>query len=198
VNKHLVLINIIVLIIISSFLAIYGFWRLGGVAKRPVSSLGLISPKDCTVEFEKRTTRGDSLAGVIEPGTEIVVAYNYYRCRDIFRGDVVAYDYAGNAVPIIKVVRGIPGDIFRISQQSDHWQILVNNEPLTTSRGEPYDVDERARGLIQGYVDSYNGVIPNDTVLLLGNKAGGTLDSTRFGLVHKNDIIGKIIYDAPN
>jgi len=47
-------------------------------------------------------------------------------------------------------------------------------------------------------VDSYGGVIPKDTVFLLGNHASGTLDSTRFGLVHQSDIIGKIIYNASN
>lgn len=191
-SKPLILVSVLVLAICGAALAVYGFWRIKNVAIQPIGA------KNCAVELEKRITRGDSLSGIIEPGEEVILARNFYQCRDIFRGDVVAYSYAGNAAPIIKVVRGVSGDNFGVRKRAGRWEILINRETLLTSRGEPFSVDQRARDLIQGYVDSYGGVIPKDTVFLLGNHASGTLDSTRFGLVHQSDIIGKIIYNASN
>jgi len=37
-------------------------------------------------------------------------------------------------------------------------------------------------------------VIPPDTFLVLGVNASGTHDSTRYGLVHINDIVGRVVW----
>ena len=39
------------------------------------------------------------------------------------------------------------------------------------------------------YVTSYQGVIPENTFLVLGNQENGTMDSSQFGLIHKNDVL---------
>lgn len=47
--------------------------------------------------------------------------------------------------------------------------------------------------LLQLYENSFKGIIPENTYIILGNQPEGTLDSTRFGLVDKSGIIGKVV-----
>jgi len=46
--------------------------------------------------------------------------------------------------------------------------------------------------MLKLYVKSYP-VLPDNTYLILGNKVSGSSDSTRFGLIDKSDIVGKIM-----
>jgi len=43
------------------------------------------------------------------------------------------------------------------------------------------------------YEKSYNGIIPEKSLLILGNVIEGSQDSIQFGLVGQSDILGKII-----
>ncbi len=51
--------------------------------------------------------------------------------------------------------------------------------------------------MIKLYADSYP-IIPENTFLILGDKIQGTLDSSKFGLIHLNDIYGKLILGESN
>lgn len=46
--------------------------------------------------------------------------------------------------------------------------------------------------MLELYARSYP-VIPQDAYMILGNQIEGTLDSSRFGLVAKQDIVGKVL-----
>lgn len=109
------------------------------------------------------------------------------------RGDIVIYPYAGNPVPIVKSVKAISGDRFAIRKNTDNlWNILVNDAILKTSDGIPYTLSEAKSKMLGLYADSYHGIVPADTCLILGNLPNGTMDSTRFGLVNRIDLIGKM------
>jgi len=144
--------------------------------------------------------RGSSLAPLINPGETIKLLYGYYDNHPVERGDIVAYDYAGNDVPIIKIVKAIPGDKWRVFQKrsfqagrfaSDSYQIIVNDKPLKNSEGQYYQIPESNIKMLKLYAESYP-VLKDDTYLILGNKILGSLDATRFGLVSKSDILGKV------
>jgi hypothetical protein len=72
------------------------------------------------------------------------------------------------------------------------YEIIVNNTPLTTSDGRPYQIPTNNIAMLKLYASSYP-TIPQNTYLILGNLPSGTLDSSRFGLVGKIDIIGKAV-----
>jgi type IV secretory pathway protease TraF len=44
------------------------------------------------------------------------------------------------------------------------------------------------------YEDDCSEGIPQNTYLILGNLTSGSLDSSRFGLIDKSDILGKVEY----
>jgi|GEM_PF-6965019 len=44
------------------------------------------------------------------------------------------------------------------------------------------------------YIRDYDGAIPPNTFLVLGENASGTDDSSRYGLVDISDIVGKVVW----
>ena len=174
------------------------------------------STDPCAITRETREVRGESLSGVIEPGTQIEVLLGYYACHAPARNDIVIYRYGGDPDPLIKIVRGIPGDVFELKKEGQIWRIMINENVLTTSGGAPYALDDRGYRMLSLYVPdttprtittstttntsttvttsiTYRTTqIPPNTYLILGNLPNGSTDSTRFGLVDKSDIIGKV------
>ena len=149
--------------------------------------------KDCPVEKKQEIVRGDSLEPLIKNGQEIKILYGYYKCNEVKRDDIVAYDYKGNPEPIIKIVKAIPGDKFSFQKEETGWRILINDEILKNSENIPYLINENSYKLLRLYEKSFNGVAPENTYIILGNQPGGTLDSTRFGLIDKSGIMGRVI-----
>ncbi len=105
---------------------------------------------------------------------------------------MIIYSYAGNPDPIIKIVKGLPGDKFLLQKTGNGWNIIINDETIKNSQNQPYALDASGYRMLSLYERDYKGIIPADAYLLLGNLASGSLDSSRFGLVGKQDILGKV------
>lgn len=151
----------------------------------------------CPVVFEKREVNGSSLAGFIESGAEVQIAFGYYSCNEVAVGDVVIYDDAGEPRPLIKRVQAIAGDSFALAFAEGGVKILVNNQVLKNSNGEPYRISTRAYELLSLYERDYGGFIPKGALLLLGNTVSGSRDSTEFGFASSRQLLGKVIKVVP-
>jgi len=189
-RKILVNIIIVILVIAIAGLAIFFAPKL-----RDKFDIYWLKRKCPAIEVKKEIVRGDSLRPVIEPSQEVTILYNYYNCFDVERDDIVVFPYAGQEDPIIKLAKGMPGDGFRIQKEKvgDRWNIVINDEVLLNSQGTKYNLAPENIQVLYLYQKSNNGTIPPNSYLILGNLPQGTLDSTRFGLIHKNDILGKVI-----
>jgi len=165
-----------------------------GEEKAAVFSQLADEPEECQVEVEERIVRGSSLDPLIKDGEIVKVLFGYYECNEIKREDIVLYSYAGDEAPLIKIVKGVPGDEFSLQQIDGGWHILINEEILKNSTGEPYLISGKRYEMLALYEKDYKGEIPAGAYLLLGNIPGGATDSTRFGLVSKGGIIGKAEY----
>ena len=191
-----------ILLIISIFVIAFpvGLF-LGRVTKLPENnsldnfSLAQSKSKQCQVRIEEKIVRGGSLSPLIKNGQKVKFFANYYNCHEIQRGDVVLYSYAGDNVPLIKIIRGVPGDSFALKQASQGtYLILINGEILKNSEDKPYLISGKKYQMLALYERDYRGRIPADTYLLLGNIPSGTIDSTRFGLIGREGIMGKVEY----
>lgn len=153
-----------------------------------------VSQKKCPITKEVVTVRGDSMGDLIPGGTDVEVLKGYYDCNDAVRNEVVIHTYSGNINPIIKAIRGVPGDSFYAKKEGDGWWYLyINGEKLKNSQGVYYITDEYGARMINVYSHDYKGIIPEDVYLLLGDKRRGSLDSRVFGLVNKSDFIGRVV-----
>lgn len=152
----------------------------------------VLAGKDCKITEEQRVVRGESLAGVLENGNKVRVEFDYYNCKDVNRGDIVIYHYAGSVDPLVKIVKAIPGDKWDLKPSGNSWNIIVNGEALKTAQGAPYLVGGHGYLILFPYLRDYKGIMPGNTYIILGNNANGSLDSTSFGLVDKGDFLGKV------
>jgi len=151
-----------------------------------------IIDESCIIKEELKEVKGDSLSPLIVPGQEVKLVYGYYDCNEIKREDIIAYNYTGSSNPIIKIIKAIPGDEWELEKQdTGMFQIIVNKKALKNSQNILYEISESKIRILELYTQNYP-VLPEDTYLILGDKITGSLDSTSFGLIHKDDILGKI------
>ena len=146
---------------------------------------------NCSIEKRIVIVRGDSMAPFLQPDNEVEAMYGYYACHDILRNDVVLYKYSGKDNLLIKFVRAVPGDRWGLEKSEAGYNIIVNGSAVLNSEGEPYSIADTSIKMLQLYIKDYP-IIPDNTYLLLGDKISGTLDSTAFGLVGKDDIMAKV------
>ena len=166
-----------------------------GEEKAVVFSQSAGEPEECQVEVEERIVRGSSLDPLIKNGEIVKVLFGYYGCNEIQRNDIVLYSYAGNENPIIKIVRGVPGDSYELKKAGfGEWHILINGQVLKNSEGKSYSVSGNKYKMLSLYEDDCENGIPPNTYLILGNLVSGSQDSTRFGLIDKSDILGKAVW----
>ena len=175
--------SLILVLALTAFLSLSSLYQT-----RPETS---DNSTDYVTEFGLFKVRGSSLTPLINPGQTINLLYGYYDSHPVEREDIVAYDYANNDVPIIKIVKAIPGDNWRLKKNNHSYQIIVNDKLLKNSVGEIYQIPESNIQMLKLYVKHYP-TLPENTYLLLGNQQEGSLDSTRFGLIDRTGILGKV------
>jgi signal peptidase I len=146
----------------------------------------------CIISVEQRTVRGNSMTGLLADGDNITVQFGYYGCNVPARGDIALVRYAGDSSPIVKAIMAVPGDTFGLSPAYGGWNIVVNGQVLQNSEGKDYCISEQGARMITVYVKSYGGKIPAGAYLVLGNLVTGTTDSTKFGLVARENLMGKV------
>ena len=186
-NKKIALILIIaVLVLINLFNLYFWFENNKSEGKKEV---------ECVSKVEERIVSGSSLSGVLESGTKIKILYNYYDCNEMQRGDIVVFQPDPEMNPVVKIIKGLPGDKIEMQGDGNNWNILINGEILKTSTGAAYQVNDNAFKMLSLYIRDYNGVIPPKAHLLLGNAISGSSDSTKYGLIDISDIIGKVAVD---
>ncbi len=150
--------------------------------------------KECPVSSKEMTVQGFSMYPFIKPDEIVQALFGYYDCHDVSRNDVVLYSYSGNKNLLIKSVKGIPGDQWNLKKENGLYEIVVNDVSLLNSEGKPYEIPESSAKILQLYTKDYP-IIPSDAYLLLGDETGGSVDSTHFGLISKNDIMAKVVFN---
>lgn len=136
---------------------------------------------------------GQSMQGLLEDGMNYTFDFNY--TKPIVKGDIVLYDYKGLEGGVVKQVKARQGDYFELKQIEDinSYYLYINNELVKNSFDEPIRINSKGYKLLHLYEVDYQNIIPPNTFLLLGNKPYGTIDSTRFGLISRQDILGVYI-----
>ncbi len=139
---------------------------------------------------ETVVVRGNSLAPFLMAGEEVKIWRGYYGSHPVERDDVVLVDYAGRENHLIKIVKGVAGDRLALQEAEggNGWHILINGKVLENSEGRDYIITGKRRKMIS----LYEGVIPENVYLILGNIPSGSLDATRFGLIDRRQLIAGV------
>jgi len=165
-----------------------------------VSLLGIFCAKillnkSSEMNYEEKifTIRGDSMSPLLKDGDKVKILLDYYDENEVKRDDVVLVEFSWREDPILKIIKGLPGDELEIKTSEGGFNIFINNQILTNSGGVSYITDSKGANLLGLYAKDYNGKIPDGAYLLLGDDYLGSLDSTDFGLIGKSNLKGKVI-----
>jgi len=136
---------------------------------------------------------GSSMEPVFSSADEVSIDMSAYERAYPIRGDIARIARPGNRNDVIKFIHAIPSDIFSLKPHEGGSHVIINGEVLTNYGGEPYLFAPARSKMLELYVRDYKGVIPEGAYLVLGNLAQGTEDSTQFGLIAGENIVGKVI-----
>lgn len=119
-----------------------------------------------------------------------------YRIGKIRRGDVVALNYNGEKFMVKRVI-GLPGE--KIEYKNN--VLYINDEPFEEKYlGSDVETEDFLVSGNKVYTVNYNvdtlenlesDIIPEDMYLVLGDNRQNSEDSRYYGLIKKEDIIGK-------
>ena len=144
----------------------------------------------CIQKIQIRKVTGSSLSGIVENGDSLKILFGFYGCNEVKREDIAVYNYAGSKIPLIKSVKGLPTDTFKINCRKGQCFIEINGKEVKNNQGGLYYIPEKESSLLKYYEKSFLGIIPPGTFMILGSH-NGTIDSGKFGLVGIKDLIGK-------
>jgi len=183
--------NVLLLLAVSTILSgVVTSGKVFFIEERNLSVFDSIS-KECPDSSKEMTVQGTSMYPFIKPGDKVKALFGYYGCHDIKRDDIVLFKYSGNKNLLIKFVRAIQGDQWSLKKVDNVYEIVINGNILKNSEGKFYQFNEHSSKMLKLYTNDYP-TIPAGVYLLLGDKIEGSLDSSHFGLVSKNEIIAKV------
>lgn len=152
-----------------------------------------VAEVSCPLSSESRVVRGFSMEPLFFAGDALTISFGWYVCHVPVRNDAVLVSFAGNRVPLLKRIRGIPGDTFQIlTLPTGEGEFFLNDEILKNIRGEAYRIPPVRASLWRLYEAEFHGVIPTDKFFVLGEIPTGSLDSSRFGFVSRDDLLGRV------
>lgn len=162
----------------------------------PATAAGSEPVASCPPKAMSLTVRGTSMAALYEADQELVVSENAYRCMDPQRGDIVVVKRPGGAEQrLLKILVLLPGDRFSLRKNSSGGLNLYVNDavmPLMTPSGATYTFNGSAATMMKMYEESMRGIVSAGSYFVLGTDPHGSLDSTRFGPVERQDLVGKV------
>ncbi len=146
----------------------------------------------CPVQLVRFEVRGESMRGLLAPGSELAAELGYYACHPVRRGDLAIVRLPWRKRPIVKRVLALPGDRIALRAGPAGVRLLVNGRPLTTPGGAPYAFRGGRERMLRLYVEQFGGALPPGTFFVFGTERGGSLDSSRFGPVLRSELAGRV------
>ncbi|MDD4808648.1 MAG: signal peptidase I [Bacilli bacterium] len=123
---------------------------------------------------------GPSMSPTLNDGDVLLLNKFVYSLREIERNEVIAFDYDDSKY-LIKRVIGLPGEKIEYKDNI----LYIDDEAYQEKITDDLITDDFS------LQDMGHEVIPEDMYLVLGDNRGDSLDSRSFGLIKKDDIIGK-------
>jgi hypothetical protein len=135
------------------------------------------------------------MRGLIEQGEWVTVKMNYYGCNKIERDDVVLFRFSNFADPVIRIVKGLPNDEFKVAFDKAHakWFLTIANEPVRDVNNEIHYFGNAKKPLLAQYEENLHGKLSSDMLLILCSQPPCVSDSTQFGMVALKDVMGRIV-----
>lgn len=187
-------ISIFIVIILGLALIIGGI--IYSMKQRPVNVSDFMKnrdPKDCEISVKKALVDGSG-NDIYPAGTILEVEMNYYNCHAGARNEVAMIMSPGRSKPIFKYIKMVPGDKFDVKEVSNNkYRIEINGDEMENLEGKTYEFTERKSKMVSLYESNYKDGIREGAYFVFGSTLGGGFDSTRFGPVTSENMIGRVV-----
>ena len=140
----------------------------------------------------------DSGSDIFPAGTEVEVEMNYYACNRGARDEVVMIKSPGRDDPLFKWIKLIPGDKYKVVEgKNKTYKIDVDGDTMVNSKNEEYTFTERKSKMVKLYETNFKDGIKSGVYFVFGETPSGGFDSTRFGPVTSERMVGRVISKPP-
>lgn len=133
------------------------------------------------------------MEGYLDPRDRVRILKGYYKCNKIERDHLVQFEAAKGVAPVLRIVRGVPGDQYELVEDPEkkgHWLISINNEPVMGSDGRYYIKSNRVPAL-RTYQIARGGRLRDNEYILFSYTPPGLSDSSNLGLIKPTSILGR-------
>ena len=148
----------------------------------------------CVSERIERVMNDPFMKGTLEPQTPYQVLIGYYKCNPVQREDLVSLRISPPMEPVVKKIRGLPGDRFAIreSEPAKTFQIEVNGKILEAG-GVVFEFTAAKTPPLKTFEIARNGVLGANEFIVLSELPPGESDSTTAGVVKLSAFEGKVL-----
>lgn len=181
---------IIGIVVLVAVIALIFFFMRGGGGPR---STQVTTPLGTCKETVDKFVVGDNfMLPKHKQGDEVEVTYGYYPCHALERDALVIYKKSELAEPVMRIVRGIPGDEYKLIKTKENtWNIEVNGEMIEVD-GKPYNFGSNNPPVLSLSEKATGGVLGPTHVLIFSLVPPGYDDSGVVGVISITDLIGKV------
>lgn len=156
------------------------FWE---IAKTVIIALLIVVPIRYFL-FQPFFVKGQSMEPNFENGDYLIVDEISYRFREPERGEVLVFKYPEDPTQrYIKRVVGLPGETVEIKDG----KVMITNEQGTQALDESSYLSSDIQT-----IGDIKVIVGQDEYFVLGDNRYASYDSRRWGLLPKDDIIGRV------
>ncbi len=190
----------LVALIIISLLSTVGYFTLYRPKTSKVISHSGKHPYDfsgpCPGETKSLKMNDVYMRGILEEGQDFNLIMNWYWCNPVKNGDLVYLKFAQGLEPVVRKVYGIPDDEFKVifNKHQKAWNVQIGEE-LVMHKDQPYAFgtnDPKIPPPLKLLENSRDGVLLDREIIVFSAFPPGDRDSGTLGVVHLNDVIGKV------
>jgi len=136
---------------------------------------------------ERKRISGNSMSPLLHNNDRVMLLHDYYKICETNpkKGDLIAYDYVGEKIPIIKVLAATSDDFLQIKNN----ELWINGEEYKNSGNQKYKFTKGELAMLQLYIK--NNHLKKDTYFILGDNISNSRDSRKFGAISPKKILGK-------
>jgi len=138
--------------------------------------------------LQEDTIIGHSMFPTFKNGEKVLVDY---QGTDFGKGDVVVFRFKTRTETFVKRIIAVGGDEVVFGKDGF---LYINGEKLEepyVNKGKSFKIFAKLK-LILKQLEYYDHVIPENMMLVMGDNRGNSFDSTQYGLVLRQYLIGRV------
>ncbi|MEQ1876747.1 MAG: hypothetical protein ABL958_08875 [Bdellovibrionia bacterium] len=161
----------------------------------PKPQFGGAKDQPCPGETIEIENPDGHLGTIAKKGQKLKITLNWYACNPLERDALVYYRFSSTLDPIVRIVRAVPGDKFKVvrDEKRGAWNLEVNGALIMNEDGkDPYFFGGKPPATLSLYEKQSKGVLGNGDVIMFAAIAPGQNDSGIFGVANVVDIVGRV------